>query len=141
MVMVTHDVGLKNFADRIIWMRDGKIQRIENVPKEKKTEAIRKNDEEIETLKNRKKLTAHGTETQYRNPSDYVTFAYHKSHSGNHSSTPVAPTPSVTSNGNGNHSSKSISTANGRLERSGSDATTTSNSSDSGEYTFEEEEH
>lgn len=33
MVMVTHDVGLKNFADRIIWMRDGKIQRIEIVPK------------------------------------------------------------------------------------------------------------
>lgn len=34
--MVTHDVHLKNFADRIIWMRDGKIQRIELVSPEKK---------------------------------------------------------------------------------------------------------
>ena len=41
MIMVTHDVALKNFADRIIWMRDGKIQRIENVPKSRKLDAIR----------------------------------------------------------------------------------------------------
>lgn len=29
--MVTHDVGLKNFADRVLWMRDGKIQSIEKI--------------------------------------------------------------------------------------------------------------
>jgi len=37
LVMVTHDVGLKFFADRIIWMRDGKIQKIEAVPVAKKS--------------------------------------------------------------------------------------------------------
>jgi putative ABC transport system ATP-binding protein len=41
MVMVTHDVQLKNFADRVVWMRDGKIQRIEKVPTWKKEEAIK----------------------------------------------------------------------------------------------------
>jgi ABC-type lipoprotein export system ATPase subunit len=29
LVMVTHDVHLKNFADRVVWMRDGKISRID----------------------------------------------------------------------------------------------------------------
>jgi len=77
MVMVTHDVGLKNFADRIIWMRDGKIQRIEIVPKHKKQETIRKLNEDLEAVKTKKKRTSHGTETQYRNPTDYKT---HKNH-------------------------------------------------------------
>ena len=40
LVMVTHDIGLKYFADRIIWLRDGKIQRIEIVSKEKKQETL-----------------------------------------------------------------------------------------------------
>jgi len=31
LVMVTHDVGLKNFANRVIWMRDGKIQNVEKI--------------------------------------------------------------------------------------------------------------
>jgi len=42
LVMVTHDVGLKFFADRIIWMRDGKIQRTEIVPTSKKAEIQQK---------------------------------------------------------------------------------------------------
>lgn len=37
--MVTHDIGLKYFSDRIIWLRDGKIQRVEVVNKEKKEES------------------------------------------------------------------------------------------------------
>jgi putative ABC transport system ATP-binding protein len=41
MVMVTHDVALKNYANRIIWMRDGKIQRIEKVAKSKREETYR----------------------------------------------------------------------------------------------------
>lgn len=76
MVMVTHDVGLKNFADRIIWMRDGKIQRIEIVAKHKKQETIRKLHEDLEDVKNKKKRTTHGKETQYRSPIDYKTFAH-----------------------------------------------------------------
>jgi len=77
MVMVTHDVGLKNFADRIIWMRDGKIQRIEIVPKEKKLEAIRRNEEELEELRQKRKRDQHGTKTEYRAPKDYHTYSKH----------------------------------------------------------------
>jgi len=75
MIMVTHDVGLKNFADRIIWMRDGKIQRIEIVPKDKKVEAIKRNQEDLNELKNRVKRTSHGTRTEYREPKDYMTYS------------------------------------------------------------------
>ena len=39
LVMVTHDVYLKSFADRVIWMRDGKIQRIEKNSDESKAAA------------------------------------------------------------------------------------------------------
>ena len=40
MVMVTHDVYLKNFCHRIIYIRDGKIGRIEKVPKVKRDAAL-----------------------------------------------------------------------------------------------------
>ena len=36
--MVTHDIGLKYFADRVLWMRDGKLQRVEIVSEEKRVE-------------------------------------------------------------------------------------------------------
>mmetsp|Transcript_30235 Transcript_30235/g.84494 ORF Transcript_30235/g.84494 Transcript_30235/m.84494 type:complete len:320 (-) Transcript_30235:1621-2580(-) len=39
-IMVTHDVGIKFFADRIIWLRDGKIQRIETVSEELRNESV-----------------------------------------------------------------------------------------------------
>lgn len=32
MVMVTHDVGLKSFANRVVRMADGKIHKIQEVP-------------------------------------------------------------------------------------------------------------
>jgi putative ABC transport system ATP-binding protein len=38
LVMVTHDIGLKYFADRILWMRDGKLQRVEEVSAKKREE-------------------------------------------------------------------------------------------------------
>ena len=47
LVMVTHDVGLKYFADRVIWLRDGKIQRIEIVSKEKKRETLEQLDHNL----------------------------------------------------------------------------------------------
>lgn len=34
MIMVTHDVGLKTFANRVVRMADGKISKIEEIPKE-----------------------------------------------------------------------------------------------------------
>jgi ABC-type sulfate/molybdate transport systems ATPase subunit len=39
LVMVTHDVHLKNFADRVVWMRDGKISRIDVNTEEQKRAA------------------------------------------------------------------------------------------------------
>jgi len=50
MVMVTHDVGLKYFADRIIWIRDGKIQRIENVRAEKQNEVRQQLEQHLKEL-------------------------------------------------------------------------------------------
>jgi putative ABC transport system ATP-binding protein len=38
LVLVTHDIGLKYFADRILWMRDGKLQRVEVVSASKRAE-------------------------------------------------------------------------------------------------------
>eukprot|EP00158_Paraphelidium_tribonemae_P002579 Partr_v1_DN25490_c0_g1_i11_m53657 putative (ABC) transporter len=31
MIMVTHDMYLKNFANRVVWMRDGKISKVEDI--------------------------------------------------------------------------------------------------------------
>jgi len=38
--MVTHDPYLKNFADKVVWMRDGKVGRVEHIPAEKKEAAL-----------------------------------------------------------------------------------------------------
>jgi putative ABC transport system ATP-binding protein len=48
LVMVTHDVGLKFFADRIIWMRDGKIQRVETVSSRRQAEMVAELDRDLE---------------------------------------------------------------------------------------------
>jgi len=58
MLMVTHDVALKSFADRVIWMRDGKIQRIETMPAWKKQEAIAKLDVELKEVQRKRKEKA-----------------------------------------------------------------------------------
>jgi ABC-type proline/glycine betaine transport system ATPase subunit len=71
MVMVTHDVNLKLFADRVFWLRDGRLQRVEEIPPEKKAEVIRKFDEELDQLKRRIPRTMHGTITEFRKPNNY----------------------------------------------------------------------
>jgi len=73
MVMVTHDVSLKNFADRVVWMRDGKIQRIEVVPKHKKEEAIKKVTDELEQIRQKKLNKVFEVRTEVRKPTDYGT--------------------------------------------------------------------
>eukprot|EP01098_Paradermamoeba_levis_P003349 TRINITY_DN153_c0_g1_i1.p1 TRINITY_DN153_c0_g1~~TRINITY_DN153_c0_g1_i1.p1 ORF type:complete len:428 (+),score=146.09 TRINITY_DN153_c0_g1_i1:57-1340(+) len=55
LIMVTHDVGLKFFADRVIWMRDGKIQRVENVPEKKKKENYAKLYADLEEIQRNKR--------------------------------------------------------------------------------------
>ena len=51
MVMVTHDVGLKGFADRVVWLRDGRIQRIESTPKWKQDNTIAELEDNLKALK------------------------------------------------------------------------------------------
>ena len=41
MIMVTHDVGLKSFANRVIRMADGKIHRIQEIEVDTRNQAIR----------------------------------------------------------------------------------------------------
>lgn len=40
MVMVTHDVYLKNFCHRVVYMRDGKVARIEKVSQRRRDNAL-----------------------------------------------------------------------------------------------------
>lgn len=40
MIMVTHDVVLKSFANRVVRMVDGKVHKIITMPSEKRREAI-----------------------------------------------------------------------------------------------------
>jgi len=47
LIMVTHDVYLKNFADRVIYMRDGKIAKHEVIPIEMKKKALADLDNRI----------------------------------------------------------------------------------------------
>jgi len=79
--MVTHDVGLKNFADRVVWMRDGKIVRVETLPSNKRKQRYEELDEEIERLtkghKNLAKLNPVGHNTLFRRPEDYI---FHPNH-------------------------------------------------------------
>lgn len=39
--MVTHDVALKNYANRVVRMVDGKVNAIEIIPSEKREENVR----------------------------------------------------------------------------------------------------
>lgn len=80
--MVTHDVGLKYFADRIIWLRDGKIQRVEHVSEAKRAETMSNLNSELEHLgisnkrdKDEKKENKNHNfaNTQIRRPTDYRT--------------------------------------------------------------------
>lgn len=46
--MVTHDVALKEFADRVIWMSDGKIKYVEQVDPVIQKQRIQKLQEDTE---------------------------------------------------------------------------------------------
>lgn len=48
--MVTHDVGLKEFADRVIWMSDGKIKYVEQVDPAKQQQRIQKLEDDTQVL-------------------------------------------------------------------------------------------
>jgi ABC-type sulfate/molybdate transport systems ATPase subunit len=47
MVFVTHDVNIKNFAHRVVRMRDGKVAQIEEIAPHLREQAIRQLDDEL----------------------------------------------------------------------------------------------
>jgi len=52
LIMVTHDVYLKNFADRVIYMRDGKIAKQEIIPIDIKKKTLEDLDNRINEVSN-----------------------------------------------------------------------------------------
>jgi len=99
LVMVTHDVGLKFFADRIIWMRDGKIQRTEIVPTSKKAEIQQKLESNLRDIGIHKlsdeatgrKITFRATEV--RKPQSYSTYSSRLDELMSHEIVNVIPVP------------------------------------------------
>jgi putative ABC transport system ATP-binding protein len=71
LVMVTHDVGLKNFAHRVIWMRDGKIQRIETIPEERRKTQLEELSHKLSLGKEKVKGVGQFANTELRKPSAY----------------------------------------------------------------------
>uniref|UniRef100_A0A6B2L7V7 ABC transporter domain-containing protein n=1 Tax=Arcella intermedia TaxID=1963864 RepID=A0A6B2L7V7_9EUKA len=74
LIMVTHDVGIKNFSHRVIWMRDGKIQNVEPISKRRRNTRIQELDEEYELLKKGiRQQHVPFKNTTIRSPNDYDT--------------------------------------------------------------------
>lgn len=73
LVMVTHDVGLKMFADRVVWMRDGKIQRIEATIDSAREEATKKLEFELDNIERKKAglIPKNPVTSSLRSPADY----------------------------------------------------------------------
>jgi len=74
LVMVTHDVGLKNFANRVIWMRDGKILNVESISEKRRKQRVKElNDDYEELMKGVKQKRTSFKNTYVRQPQDYDT--------------------------------------------------------------------
>ncbi|EKE37660.1 hypothetical protein ENUP19_0347G0037 [Entamoeba nuttalli] len=75
LLMVTHDVSLKNLSDRIIWMRDGKVGKIEEVTKEKRIEALKviSNKIQLKRIVIEKDINII---TEIRTPEDYAPIKF-----------------------------------------------------------------
>lgn len=50
MIMVTHDVGLKYFAHRVVRMNDGKVARIEPIAQGSRTKIIQELEDRVEAI-------------------------------------------------------------------------------------------
>ncbi len=50
MIMVTHDVALKCFANRVVRMVDGKVHKIITMPSDKRREEINKLNQRVEAI-------------------------------------------------------------------------------------------
>jgi len=71
LVMVTHDVGLKNYANRVIWMRDGKIQRIEIIPEERRNAQLEELKQKLSAGKEKIRAGGQFSNTELRKPTAY----------------------------------------------------------------------
>lgn len=85
LVMVTHDVAMRGFADRVVWMRDGKIVRVEQISQETRDarfaqlrEDLHAYDAEGPTHARARPVPKknHNT-TFWRQPTDYETHPLH----------------------------------------------------------------
>ena len=50
MIMVTHDVGLKAFAHRVVKMADGKVNKIKTIPSSARQEIISNLNKRVEAI-------------------------------------------------------------------------------------------
>ena len=50
MIMVTHDVGLKTFANRVVRMADGKIHKIEEIDPNHRQEIVNNLNERVKAI-------------------------------------------------------------------------------------------
>jgi len=50
MIMVTHDVGLKVFANRVVRMADGKVNKIEEIDPSQRNDAIRNLSDRVKAI-------------------------------------------------------------------------------------------
>lgn len=48
--MVTHDVGLKSFANRVVRMADGKVNKIEEIDPSHRNDTIRHLDDRVRAI-------------------------------------------------------------------------------------------
>lgn len=88
LIMVTHDIYLKNFAHRIVWMRDGKVAKEEIIPQERREAALRDLENKLtqSSLKAQTHVHLQPTasvttpkpgfqHTEIRHPKDYPTYS------------------------------------------------------------------
>jgi putative ABC transport system ATP-binding protein len=50
MIMVTHDVALKSFANRVVRMMDGKVHKIITMPSEQRRKVINDLNERVDAI-------------------------------------------------------------------------------------------
>lgn len=85
LVMVTHDVAMRGFADRVVWMRDGKIVRVEQISQETRDarfaqlrEDLGKYEADGPTHARSKHVPKKNKNTTFwRKPTDYETHPQH----------------------------------------------------------------
>jgi putative ABC transport system ATP-binding protein len=76
-VMVTHDTHMKSYANRAVYMRDGKLHHIEEIPYERRFEAIAELRTAVDTIQRRPTAVDRVVEpaAERRTRSDYHTAA------------------------------------------------------------------